>query len=67
MPPTTQQRRRQARIERGIGLAAPALDALLWVGDRIARVVERDDPGYDPPRAPAPDALVRRGVPPHRR
>ena len=62
MPPTPQQRRRQERLERVIGLAAPALDAVLWVGDRVARTVQRDDPGYDPPRAPAPDSIVRGGA-----
>lgn len=61
MPATAQQRRRQARLERVIGLAAPALDAVLWVGDRISRTVQREDPGYDPPRPPAADSIVRRG------
>jgi hypothetical protein len=56
---TPQQRRRRERIERGIRLAAPALDAVLWVGERIARTLGREDPGYDPPRLPAPDSPVR--------
>jgi hypothetical protein len=61
MPPTPQQRRRVARVEKAIGFAAPALDAVLWVGDRLSRIVDRGDPGYDPPRPPAADSIVRRG------
>jgi hypothetical protein len=33
-----------------IGLFAPALDAVLAVGDRISRTVEPEDHGYYPPR-----------------
>jgi hypothetical protein len=29
---------------------APALDLVLAVGDRVSRIVERDDPEYYPPR-----------------
>jgi hypothetical protein len=29
---------------------APALDVVLAVGDRVSRIVERDDPEYYPPR-----------------
>jgi hypothetical protein len=64
IPLTSAQRRRRAVIERGIAIAAPALDALLWAGDRLSRIVEGDDPAYDPPRPPAPDSLVRRGSAP---
>ncbi|HEY2637021.1 MAG TPA: hypothetical protein VGI54_06505 [Solirubrobacteraceae bacterium] len=46
-------------MERGIALAAPALDAILWLGERVARITTADDPGYDPPRPPAPDSPVR--------
>jgi hypothetical protein len=38
------------RVERVIALLAPVLDMLLAVGERVSRVVERDDPGYAPPR-----------------
>ena len=38
----------------------PALDALLAVGDRVSRSVEREDVDYYPPR-------VRRDDPPRRR
>jgi hypothetical protein len=47
MPPVTaltpQQRETRNRFEELIRLMAPALDAVLWVGDRIARVAEPDD------------------------
>ncbi len=33
----------RGRIEAGLRLAAPALDLLLAAGDRLSRVVERDD------------------------
>ena len=35
---------------RVIQLMAPALDLVLAVGDRVSRIVERDDPEYYPPR-----------------
>ena len=39
-----------------IRLMAPALDLVLAVGERVSRVVERDDPEYYPPRvARGPD------------
>jgi hypothetical protein len=41
-PPTPTQLAWRARIEAGLGVAAPFLDALLAVGDRISRAVERD-------------------------
>ena len=59
MPLTPDQQRRRARIERGIRLAAPALDLVLWAGDRFSRVIGREDPGYEPARPPAPDSPVR--------
>lgn len=46
----TQQAWRE-RFEAAIGLAAPALDALLAAGDRIARILEPDD-AWDPPVHP---------------
>jgi hypothetical protein len=50
-PPTVEQQRRRARFEAVIGLAAPALDLLLAVGDRVSRLVGRDD-DYIPIRSP---------------
>lgn len=62
MPLTPTQRRRRERIEQGLRIAAPALDALLWAGERIARLTDREDPAYEPARAPAPDSPVRAGA-----
>jgi hypothetical protein len=51
MPPLTpEQARRRGRVESVIRLAAPALDLLLAAGDRLSRVVEREDVEYYPPR-----------------
>ncbi len=56
-PPTAGQLRTRRRVESVIRLIAPALDVVLAVGDRVSRVVERDDPEYYPPRvAPAAPA-----------
>jgi hypothetical protein len=46
----------QRRIERLIRLAAPALDLVLYAGDRLSRVVGRDELPPDPVR--------RTGLPP---
>jgi hypothetical protein len=48
---TPQQRIRRERVERVIGLAAPAFDLVLAAGDRLSRIVGRDD-DYIPIRAP---------------
>jgi hypothetical protein len=54
-PTTPEQLRRTRRVETLIRLMAPALDLVLAAGDRVSRIVERDDPEYYPPRvAPAP-------------
>ncbi len=45
------------RIEALIGLAAPLLDVVLGVGDRISRIVEPGDNEYYPIRAGGPVAL----------
>jgi hypothetical protein len=34
----------RGRIETGLRLAAPVLDLVLAAGDRLSRVVDRDDP-----------------------
>jgi hypothetical protein len=38
------------RIETLIRLMAPFLDVALFVGDRVSRVLEREDPDYVAPR-----------------
>jgi hypothetical protein len=57
---TSAQRERRRRIERLIGLAAPALDLLLFAGDRLSRVAGRNEIPPEPARrtltAPAPGA-----------
>ena len=51
MPPLTpDQARRRARVESVIRLAAPVLDLVLAAGDRLSRIVEREDHEYYPPR-----------------
>jgi hypothetical protein len=59
-PLSPDQLRTRRRIEGLIRLMTPALDALLAVGDRVSRVVERGDVDYYPPR-------VRRDESPRRR
>jgi hypothetical protein len=48
---TPQQQLRRRRFERLIGLAAPVFDLVLATGDRVSRIVGRDD-DYIPIRAP---------------
>jgi hypothetical protein len=47
---TPDQLRTRQRIEGLIRLAAPGLDLVLAVGERISRVVEPEDVEYYPPR-----------------
>jgi hypothetical protein len=54
--------RLRARIELMIRVAAPALDLLLAIGDRVSRVLERDDPAYVPPRMPHAGSSAPRGL-----
>jgi hypothetical protein len=65
-PLTPEQRRRRQQVERGIRMVAPALSVLLWVGERISKVVEPEDVEYYPPRMtegePPPTAPPRDGA-----
>ena len=54
-PATPQQVRTRARFEAVIGIAAPALDLVLAAGERVSRIVGRED-DYIPIR-PASDRL----------
>jgi hypothetical protein len=54
--------RLRARIELLIRIAAPALDLMLAVSDRLCRVLERDDPGDAPARMPHAGASAPRGL-----
>ena len=42
-PPTPRQLAARERIEQLLRLAAPALDLVLLVGDRVSRAVDRSD------------------------
>jgi hypothetical protein len=55
---TPAQQRLRSRIERVIGAAAPALDLLLVVGDRVSRIVSPGDREYQPVRPGAEPALL---------
>lgn len=48
---------RRERIEGLIALAAPALDLLLKVGERISRIAEPEDHEYYPVRSGSDTAL----------
>lgn len=50
-PLTPEQVRRRERVESLIRLAAPGLNLVLAIGERISRLVESDDQEYDPPRS----------------
>jgi hypothetical protein len=56
---TAEQLARRRRVESLIRLAAPALDLVLYVGDRVARVVGRNEIGPEPPRRPGLPPPVR--------
>jgi hypothetical protein len=47
---TPDQVRMRRRVEGVIRVMAPALDLVLAVGDRVSRIVEREDIEYYPPR-----------------
>jgi hypothetical protein len=49
---TPQQRIWRARVETAIRLAAPVLDLVLSVGDRVSRTLASGDSDYYPIRAP---------------
>jgi hypothetical protein len=59
-PLSPDELRTRRRIEGLIRLMTPALDALLAVGDRVSRIVERDDVDYYPPRVRRDESPPRR-------
>jgi hypothetical protein len=59
-PLTPGQLRTRQRVEGVIRLAAPALDLVLAVGERISKLVEPEDVEYYPPR------VTRESAPPPR-
>jgi hypothetical protein len=60
-PLTPAQQRNRERAETLIGIAAPFLDLLLAVGDRISRIAEPQDYEYYPVRADELTREERRG------
>ena len=50
-PLTPGQRKTRERVETLIGLAAPALNLVLAVGERLSRIVEPEDSEYYPVRS----------------
>jgi hypothetical protein len=58
---TPDQLRTRRRIEGWIRLMSPVLDTVLAVGERVSKVVEREDTDYYPPR------VTRRSESPPRR
>jgi hypothetical protein len=50
-PLTPDQRRRRDRVETLISIAAPALNLVLAVGERVSRIVEPEDSEYYPVRS----------------
>jgi hypothetical protein len=53
---TRAQLERRRRIEALIRLAAPALDLVLFAGDRLSRVAGRNEIPPEPARRPLPRA-----------
>jgi hypothetical protein len=49
------QQRWRGRIETGLRFAAPFLDLLLAVGERVSRVVDREEPELLTTGGPRPD------------
>jgi hypothetical protein len=54
--------RLRQRVELVIRVLAPALDLLLLLGDRVSRVLDRDDPDYVPARMPFEGESAPRGL-----
>jgi hypothetical protein len=50
VPLTAEQRRRREQVEGVIRLMAPALNLVLAAGERLSKIVEREDTEYYPPR-----------------
>jgi hypothetical protein len=61
---TTPNPQLRRRIELMIRVFSPALDLMLAVGDRVSRVLEREDPDYTPARMPYEGESAPRGLRP---
>jgi hypothetical protein len=64
MPGSTSNPVPRARIETAIKILSPVLDLMLFVGERLSRVLERDDPDYVLPRMPHEGESAPRGLRP---
>ncbi len=62
MTGTTPNAALRRRIEIAIRIVSPLLDLVILVGDRVSRVLERDDPTYVPARTPYEGETVPRGL-----
>lgn len=63
---TPDQLRKRERVETLIALSAPVLNVILAAGDRLSRIVEREDQEYYPPRPRSgaePPPSATRGAP----
>jgi hypothetical protein len=58
-PRTADQQARRRRVEALIRLAAPALDLVLYVGDRVTRVTGSGEIGPEPATRPGLPPPVR--------
>jgi hypothetical protein len=56
--------RTRRRVEGAIRLMSPLFDMVLAAGERLSRVVEREDPDYYPPRVTREAAPPATGAPP---
>jgi hypothetical protein len=64
-PPSPTQLAWRRRIEAGLRVAAPALDLLLAAGDRVSRLMDRNDDDLEAlPAGPAAPVPARRRVGP---
>jgi hypothetical protein len=64
MPGSTHNAALRGRIETVIRIASPPLDLVLAVGDRVSRVLERDDPDYELARMQSEVESAPRGLRP---
>ena len=62
-PLTPEQRRTRDRVETLISLAAPVLNLVLAVGDRVSRIVEPEDSEYYPLRSGQIEAEAKEAAP----
>jgi hypothetical protein len=62
--PSSARDRRGGRVETLIRIAAPALDLVLMIGDRVSRLIEPDDPDYIPARISPEGESAPRGLRP---